>query len=169
MPRKWNVEDLPAAVMKNRSVRGVLLTLGLVEAGGNYDTIRQYVIKLDLDTSHWVGMGWRKGTTIPIKPAIPLEKILVEDSTYTNTNRLRGRLIREGYKEHRCEHCGLTEWMGGPIPLELEHTNGDRHDHRIENLEVICPNCHALTPTHRGKNIGRYTRGSGEIGSTRRP
>ena len=156
MPRKWNVEDLEGVVKKSRSVREVLSALGLIEAGGNYDTIRRYVDQLELDTSHWVGQGWRKGVTTPIKPATPLKDILVENSTYTNTGCLRRRLISEGYKGEYCEHCRRTEWEGVPIPLELEHINGNRYDNRIENLEVICPNCHALTPTHRGRNIGRY-------------
>lgn len=85
----------------------------------------------------------------------PLEQILVEDSDWTNTSELRQRLIAEGVKQARCERCGLEFWQGEPIPLQLDHVNGDRRDHRIENLRVLCACCHALTPTWGARNRGR--------------
>jgi hypothetical protein len=84
-----------------------------------------------------------------------LEQVLVKDSTY-QSNKLRKKLLKAGVKDHRCEMCDRTEWMGSPIPLELDHINGDKHDNRLFNLRVVCPNCHATTETYRGKNIGRY-------------
>lgn len=87
--------------------------------------------------------------------SIPLEEILVENSTY-QSNKLRKRLLKAGIKLPCCEMCNRTEWMGSPIPLELDHINGNKHDNRLFNLRVICPNCHATTETYRGKNIGSY-------------
>jgi 5-methylcytosine-specific restriction endonuclease McrA len=58
-------------------------------------------------------------------------------------------LINEGIKEHKCELCGITEWNGKPAPIELDHINGKHTDNRIENLRILCPNCHAQTPTWR--------------------
>jgi 5-methylcytosine-specific restriction endonuclease McrA len=84
---------------------------------------------------------------------IPLEKILIENSTYVSSNDLRQRLIKEGIFEYRCMGCGLDTWLDQPIPLELDHINGSRSDQRLENLRLLCPNCHALTPTYRGKNM----------------
>lgn len=86
---------------------------------------------------------------------IPLHEILVINSAY-QSNKLRKRLLKAGLKHHQCESCGQTEWLGTKIPLELDHINGDKHDNRLQNLRIICPNCHALTDTYRGKNIGRY-------------
>jgi 5-methylcytosine-specific restriction endonuclease McrA len=90
------------------------------------------------------------------KPTRQLAEILIAGSH--PPPRLRLRLIREGLKEPRCENCGLDSWNGVQIPLELDHRNGRRDDNRIENLTLLCPNCHAQTPTYRGRNIGRYKR-----------
>lgn len=64
------------------------------------------------------------------------------------------RLLKEGYKEHKCERCNNIEWINNPILLELHHINGINTDNRIENLQMLCPNCHAQTDNYRGKNIG---------------
>lgn len=80
------------------------------------------------------------------------EGIVVENSSYTSTFRLRNRLIEFGLKEAKCESCGLAEWLGKNIPLELHHANGVNNDHRLANLQLLYPNCHALTESYRGKN-----------------
>lgn len=74
------------------------------------------------------------------------------NSPSINSNKVRKRLLKEGYKKHQCEHCGLSTWDDKPIPLELHHINGNRYDNRIENFQLLCPNCHALTDSYRGKN-----------------
>ena len=61
---------------------------------------------------------------------------------------MRIKLLKEGYKEHRCECCGNTEWMGQPIPLEVHHKDGNRNNNTIENFMLLCPNCHAFTPSY---------------------
>lgn len=149
----WTEEKLINAVKNNVSYAGVLRELGLKPAGSNYDTIKREIKRLKLDTSHMTGQAWNSGNNYrPIRKARPLSKVLVVNSTWINSNNLRKRLIKEGYKEHRCERCERTEWFGLPIPLELHHINGIKSDLRIENLQVLCPNCHALTDTYRGKH-----------------
>lgn len=74
-----------------------------------------------------------------------LNDVLVENSTYKNSFHLLERLYKEGYKECRCEGCGITKWNGKPIRLQLHHINGIHTDNRIENLQVLCPNCHTQT------------------------
>ena len=69
------------------------------------------------------------------------------------TNKLRKKLLYEGLKQHICERCGNSEWEGQPIPLEVHHVNGDKTKNDLTNLQLLCPNCHALTSTYRGKNI----------------
>jgi len=65
--------------------------------------------------------------------------------------KLRKKLIQDGLKKDECEMCGISEWMGKKIMLELHHKNGDRYDNQLENLQILCPNCHSLTPNHSMK------------------
>ncbi|GAB3637488.1 hypothetical protein GCM10027422_30780 [Hymenobacter arcticus] len=137
-------EEFRQAVAESLSVRQVLERIGLVPAGGNYKTVHARVRQLQLDTSHWTGVAWNQGACYKAFGGKgTLEKIMVENSPYDFTHGLRGRLLKEGWKQHKCEHCGLAEWRGHPIPLEPHHGNSVNNDHRISNLQLLCPNCHA--------------------------
>jgi 5-methylcytosine-specific restriction endonuclease McrA len=81
--------------------------------------------------------------------AMPLEELL---SGRRSRAHLKLRLFKLGLKARRCEECGLTTWRGGPLSLELHHVNGDGHDNRLENLQILCPNCHSQTDTWGGRN-----------------
>jgi Zn finger protein HypA/HybF involved in hydrogenase expression len=69
--------------------------------------------------------------------------MLIVNSTVGSAT-VRKRLIREGIKKNRCEDCGLDSWRGQPLRLELHHVNGVHTDNRLENLRILCPNCHAV-------------------------
>ena len=77
---------------------------------------------------------------------------------YIQSYVLKQKLIRDGIKEAKCELCGSTEWMGKPIPLELHHRDGDHYNNNLDNLEILCPNCHALQPNYRGRNTKEHKR-----------
>lgn len=149
--RSWTDEQLKVAVKESFSIAQVIKSIGLIPAGGNYKSIEAHIARLQLDTSHFLGQGWNKGGTSNPKK-IPLEEILVVNSTYRSSHNLRQRLLRACILDHVCSSCGFHTWNGQPIPLELDHVNGIHTDNRLENLRMLCPNCHAQTPTYRGKN-----------------
>jgi hypothetical protein len=92
----------------------------------------------------------KRGDIVVRAAAMSIEELLA--SPNRNRNHIKARLIKAGLKEERCEVCGLTEWLGKPISLELHHDNGDGNDNRLENLQVVCGNCHAQTANWGGKN-----------------
>jgi DNA-binding CsgD family transcriptional regulator len=100
----------------------------------------------------------KRGDIVPRDRLIPLEELLVRDRR-TSRGHLKKRLLAAGLKENRCEGCGLTEWKGNPIGLQLHHKNGDGQDNRLLNLQILCPNCHAQTDTWGGRNGRRRSRG----------
>lgn len=151
--RTWKNKELIKAVEKSTSYRQTLKEIGLKPTGGNYKQIKKYIKELKLDTKHFTGKIWNKGLKgFFYRPLIPLEKILVKNSSFQSF-KLKKRLFNEKMKKPKCEECGWDKKTDdGYLPLELDHINGDHHDNRIENLRILCPNCHSLKPTHRGKN-----------------
>ncbi|CAN1210025.1 HNH endonuclease [Tumidithrix helvetica PCC 7403] len=151
-PRKYTEADFIEAVAASTSISQVLGKLSLRPTGGNYQVTKDRIKHLSLDTQHFKGQGWLKGCTNHAHKQCSLTEILVKDSTYRNTYSLKSRLIKEGIFSRKCSNCMNDQWLSLPIPLELDHINGDRTDNRVENLRLLCPNCHALTDTYRGKN-----------------
>lgn len=150
--RNYTDNDLREAVRASVSIAGVLRKLGLVPAGGNYHNIHILVQGLGLNTSHWTGQGHRKGSHSPVA-SNPIEKLLVR-GRMVNSNHLKIRLIKEGYMKDECSECKLHEWRGKPLVLHLDHRSGDRSDNTLENLRLLCPNCHSQTKTYCGRNVG---------------
>lgn len=151
--RSWTEEELKKAVRESKSIRQVLCRLGLKMAGGNYSQIKKYIKELKINKSHFTGQAWNKGMTGIGNFRIELRDVLVENSDF-QSYKLKKRLFSAGIKPQYCEECGWNEKTAdGRLPLELDHINGNSKDNRLENLRVLCPNCHSLKPTHRGRNI----------------
>ena len=152
--KKWNVAQLRKAVETSTSLRQVLGKIGLKQAGGNYEQIKKYLDIYKIKSGHFKGKGWNKGMTGVSKPRISMKDILIKGSHYQSF-KLKNRLYNTNIKERKCEECGWAKIsIDGRLPLELDHINGDRHDNRLSNLRILCPNCHSLKVTHRGRNIG---------------
>lgn len=161
--RSWTQNQLYNAVQNSFSLRQVLKNLGLQEAGGNYEQVKKYIKELEIKITHFKGKGWNKGLKGIGKPRRLLSDILKKD-TFFQSHKLKNRLFTEGLKQKFCEECNWAQHtVDGYLPLELDHINGDRHDNRIENLRILCPNCHSLKPTHRGRNK-KKTRPGAETG-----
>lgn len=148
-PRKWTEEQLIEAVKTSYSIRQVLSKLGLKEAGGNYRFVPKQIKKLNLDTSHFLGQGHNKGKNFG--PKRPIEDYLSNKHSILS-HKLKLRLIREGYFQHQCSSCLLESWLTKPIPLELDHIDGNHFNNNLTNIRLLCPNCHAQTSNYRGKN-----------------
>ena len=148
---KLNINELQNIISESTSISEVLRKIGVVDKGGNHTKLVKYLKEHPgINTETLVGRRIQRVN----KKGIPLKKlsqVLVENST-GNSHKLKLRLIKEGVKEDICEVCGNTEWMGKPIPLDLHHINGNHFDNRLENLIIVCPNCHRLTDTHGNKN-----------------
>lgn len=150
--KSWTKDDLVNAVAISYSKRQVLLYLGLIPAGGNYEQVKKYIKLYGIDTAHFKGKGWNKGMKGRYMPLVKTKDILVKNSDFQSF-KLKKRLFIEKIKFPECEECGWAKKSeDGRIPVELDHINGDRYDNRLENLRILCPNCHSLKSTHRGKN-----------------
>jgi 5-methylcytosine-specific restriction endonuclease McrA len=151
----YDIEQFINAVASSVSIAEVLRRLRLQPSGANYKMIHRKVRQLDLDTSHWTGQAHLRGRTHNWSRCIPLEEILILHSPCTSTSRLKQRLIRANLLAPCCSICGIHMWNGKPLALHLDHINGVNDDYRIENLRLLCPNCHSQTENYAGRNIKR--------------
>jgi hypothetical protein len=150
--RRYKISDeqYREAVRLSHSIAGALRLLGVVPEGGNYRVLHRAIERLGLDTSHFVGQSWSKGATVSHR-ARPIDDYL-SNRYPIQSDRLRRRLINEGVLDRKCSCCQLDSWLDQAIPLELDHIDGNHQNNALENLRLLCPNCHSLTPTFRGRN-----------------
>lgn len=131
-------QDIINNVPRVSTMAGLLRELKLKPAGGNYASIKKKLHRLSVDTSHWKGQAWSK------------DEQLKDWSKYVRPSSLRKLLIKE--RGNVCENCGLSQWMNEVIAVEVHHEDGDRTNNTLTNLSLLCPNCHSLTDTWRGRN-----------------
>lgn len=137
-------------VKKANSMCDLCKLMGKRPTNTNYLHFTKIIEKYNIDVSHF--------SSLPVQRVKPQK---ISDSEYFVCDKIslkssfnvKRRILKSGIKEYKCECCGRVQWNGDLIPLELHHINGDRYDNRLENLQLLCPNCHAQTDTYAGKNI----------------
>ncbi len=143
---RYSKEELQKIVAESVCLKEVMQKMGIVARGGNYKTIRNKIKEFELCIKHFTGQAHNKGKKHPEKRR-PIEDYL-NNNQKIGTHALKLKLLKAKIFEPICSNCKNTEWMGNPIPLELDHIDGNNED----NLRLLCPNCHAQTDTYRGKN-----------------
>ena len=142
-------DEIISVAKAAKSASAAAATLGI-----QYGTYRSHAKRLGVFKTNQSGKGERKPKTEG-SGKLPIKDILDGKYPQYQSNKLRKRLFEEGYKERKCEVCGIIEWNGKSLSFECEHINGDSADHRLNNLMIICPNCHSQTDTYKGKNAKR--------------
>ena len=143
--------NLQEVVKNSYSKREILIKLGINPAGGNFKTLDKYVTYYEFDTSHFKGKGHNKGQVAKNrKDALEL----CYNGSIVHSHRLKEKLIRDGYKFKKCEKCGIKDWNGEELPFELDHIDGNKYNNELPNLQILCPNCHAIKTRHQEK--GKY-------------
>ena len=147
--KNWLIKDRVSEekfrlVCKNsKSMAEAAAALGL-----HFNSFKKRAIELDCYFPNQAGISIRKQ-----KPKIPISDIILKNlHPQYQSNKLRIRLIEEKIKAPICETCCISEWNSKPISLELHHINGNKHDHRLDNLKLLCPSCHSQTKNYRSKN-----------------
>ena len=148
MPTIWDISDIEFMEIINESqfYSDVARKCGYT-CLTNHRVIKKRINQLDLDTSHFLKYkaNYRKKK--------PLLEVAVINSTYSR-HCLKKRLIKDLGWEYKCKECGQGDvWKGKKLTLELDHINGVNNDHRLENLRLLCPNCHTTMPTNKGANV----------------
>ena len=116
--------------------------------GLHFNSFKKRALELGCYEPNQAGKGLQKKVS-----RIPIEDIIHNGKhPQYQSYKLKKRLIREGIKKNSCEICQLNNWMGKTINLELHHIDGDRTNHSLSNLQLVCPNCHSQTETFRARN-----------------
>lgn len=154
---KLSKNEFQRVVKNSRTLADILRYFNLHVGAGNYPTLKRRIEEENIDVSHInLGPNSRKGNVFPLERK-PIESYLTVGVKMKQ--HIKRRLIEEGFLEEKCSECGLgQEWNGKPITLTIDHINGNSTDGRLENLRILCPNCHSQTDTFSGKHKHPKTR-----------
>jgi len=154
----WKIpkETMMEIVKSSSSIAEIIRKCEMVSSGASYKILKRRLDEEQIDYSHIkLGLGSNKGRKFQSEK-IPLSQVMVKNSTYNRCNLKRRLLIELGW-ENKCSKCGNNgEWHGEPLTIQLDHINGISNDNRIENLRLLCPNCHSQTHTHSGKRFVKH-------------
>lgn len=147
----YSYDTLSKIVSENGNLCQVCKAYGIGANSANYKTIKSKIKEYGIDCSHFSRGSGNKGNKNGTK--YDISEILVENSSYKNIACMKKRILDEHLLDYKCAICGISEWMGNTLSLQLDHINGISNDHRLENLRFLCPNCHSQTDTYAGKNV----------------
>ena len=150
MKKTFTNQQLIEAIKNNITIADVLRSINLKPQGNNYSTIKNIIKELGIDTSHILGIAHLKGKKKKTKPRIPTKELLVKGKIRAS-HKVKLRLINEGLLKELCYVCSITHWNGSKLSLQLDHIDGDNTNNELNNLRLLCPNCHSLTDTYCGK------------------
>lgn len=145
MSYNFSKEEIVEALDTAKSITGAARLMGV-----SYNAFARLAKKYDCYITNQAGKGIVKKN--PRAVTRDILDLVFQNKHYYTAYKLKGYLFSFGLKEKRCECCGLSEWMGKEIPLELHHKNGNHHDNTWDNLQILCPNCHGQTEHYRGAN-----------------
>lgn len=161
----WSDETMRAACRGARSVRTVMAALGLdPDRKLGRAAVEDHMRAIGVEPRHLDGQAWSRGRSGP-RRGRPLEEVLIVGPPALSTHNLKGRLLREGLLAYECAICGIADWRDEPLSLHLDHVNGDRCDNRIDNLRLLCPNCHS----HKHPPTAGEMHGEGRVDPCRPP
>lgn len=149
MSYNFSKEEIVKALETAKSITGAARLMGV-----SYNAFARLAKKYNCFITNQGGKGMVKKS--PRSVTREILDLVFQNKHYYTAYKLKGHLFNFGLKEKRCECCGLSEWMGKEIPLELHHKNGNHHDNTWDNLQILCPNCHGQTEHYRGANKVSY-------------
>ena len=156
--RPYTKQWLQEICEESFSYAEVLKKAGRKQTGGNQEAVKRKISEYGIDVSHFTGQRWYDAPEkVCNLTGIEREKYTLEEVLCKNSpvkqKTLRGYIERHRVLEYRCSNCGCDgNWQGGMISLEIDHVDGDCTNNQVSNLRYLCPNCHALTETYRGRN-----------------
>ena len=142
----WNKEKIEEAIKISTSYSETLRNLGIPTQGNNADTLKKYIEEYSLDISHFT---FGKSKDFSNLKYISASEYLGTDK-FIATSKLKLKLLKEGIKENKCEICGITKWNGKPLVMQLHHIDGNNKNNSLDNLQMLCPNCHSQTENYCG-------------------
>ena len=154
---EYTPAELQFLLDTSNSYSDLLKKIGLNPKGGNPETLKKIIKEYNLDETiinvNRSNLFRQNAITTHLKTRKSLEDILNNKCSYDSTSNLLNRLVKEGVKEYKCEECGVLNWNNKDISLQLHHKDGNKNNNKLDNLKILCPNCHSQTDNFCGKSL----------------